>query len=189
MFNINRIHTRPVALPDNVVKITTTSSIPAELKGAIRVINCKVQIDTIDGIKTVPTSSLICFEKSNQTPSGYNCWLVAGPHTNLITIDGTLHIKPPITHAMLIPDKEEARPLWVARTNITYNGNGTATIHTADGDFSGRIGVDFLLCHGMKKGCNYNVSLLRRSDESYDDYIVCDESGQDLGMLSELFPA
>lgn len=187
MFNIIRIHTPAVALPDNVVKISTLGTIPAELREAIHIVNCKLQLDTIDGIKTVPTGSLICFEKSEETSSGYNCWAVATPHTDLVAIDGVLYKKPSITHALLIPDKDEARPLWVS--NLTYNGDGTATLHTDEGNFTGRIGIDFLLCHGMKKGGKYKVSVLATYDKSYNDYIVCDESGKDLGMLSELYPA
>ena len=189
MYNIFRVHTAPIALPENVVKITTVGSIPAELEEAIKIVKCKVQLDTNDGIKVVPTGSLICFEKSNQTPSGYNCQMVASPRTDLITIDGKVYIKPSIIHAMLIPDKNEVKPLWVEHSKLTYNGDGTATLHTAKGDFSGRIGIDFLLCHGLKKGGNYEVNILTTYDKSYTDYIVCDESGNDLCMLSALYPA
>ena len=187
MLNIIRLHTKPEALPENVVKISTLGTIPANLREAVRIVNCRLLLDNVDGIQNVPTGSLICFEKSDLTSSGYNCWAVATPHTELITIDGVLHKKPPITHAMLIPDKDEARPLWVS--NLTYNGDGTATIRTAEGAFTGRIGIDFLLCHGMKKGGRYKVSLLATYDKSYNDYLVCDETGKDLGMLSEIYPA
>lgn len=189
MFNIIRIHTPAVPLPDNVVRISILTTIPAELREAIHIINGKLELDSNDGIKTVPTGSLIGFEKSDKTPSGYHCWVAATPHTNLISIDGVLCTKPIIRHSMLIPDKDEARPLWVAHSHITYNGDGTATIHTDEGDFTGRIGIDFLVCNGMKKNGPYNVSLLTRSDKSYNDFIVCDENRNPIGKLSDIYPA
>lgn len=189
MYNTIRIHLPAVALPDNVVKISTFSTIPAELREAVQIVNCELWLDTNDGIKTAPSGSLVCFEKSEQTPSGYNCWVVATPHTALVKVDGKTCVKPSILHAMLIPDKDEAKPLWVNGCNLTYNGDGTATLKTENGCVSGRIGIDFLLCHGLKKDSKSKVSILATYDESYNDYIVCDESGKDLGNLSDFYPA
>lgn len=189
MYKVIKVHHPAVPVPKNVVKITTLSTIPAELREAIHIAKCRLHLDTIDGIKVAPTGSIISFEKSEKTSSGYDCRVVATPHTVLINVDDTTFIKPTIMHAILLPDKDEVRPLWAVRSKLTYNGDGTATLHTNEGNFTGRIGTDFLLCHGAKKAGNYKVSILSPTDVSYNDYIVCDDDGKDIGRLADFYPA
>jgi len=186
MYNIVRIHAQPVALPDNVIRVSTLSTIPEELRGSIQVINCKICLNDEDGPKIEPTGSLIAYKK---TPGGYNCWAVAGPHANIIQIGESLYVKPPKKHAILIPTQEEVIPLWAQRCNLTYNGDGTATLKTESSSITGRIGIDFLVCEGMGNGGKFFASILTREDPSYGNYLVSNDAGTDIGRLCELYPA
>ena len=188
MYNIIRIHTPAVKLQDNVVEISTLSTIPVFLRKAITLANHQLWLDNVDGLGNAPIGSVIAYEKSDLTYSGYNCWFV-GRTIDLVKIDGIFYTKPHIIHAMLIPDTDEARPLWVNSSNLTYNGDGTATLETDNGTVTGRIGIDFIISHGIKKNGKPNASILSPYDESYNDYIVCDNSGKDIGKLCELYPA
>lgn len=189
MYNIIRIHTPLVALPDNAIRVSTLNTIPVELRGAIQIINCMIRLHNDNGPQLVPSGSIIAYEKSEKTPSGYNCWAVAGPHTNVVKIDEALYIEPSIVHAMLIPDKEDIKPLWVNRCNLTYNGDGTTTLKNGIHSTTGRIGIDFIIASGMVGSPNFKPSILTRENPSYSDYLVCEESGKDIGKLCELYPA
>jgi len=182
-----RIHSHRIPYQGNFVEIYTLRSIPEHLSKAIRLENHKLWLDNIEGCKCVPLGSVICYEKSDKTDSGYNCWSLGQLGIDLVKEDNTFYPKNRIIHAMLIPNKDEERPLWVLRSNLTYNGDGTATLHTDEGSFTGRIGIDFILCHGIQK--TPITSLLTRNDEAYGTYIVCDENRNDVGKLCELYPA
>ena len=186
-YNPIRIHCPRIAYEGNFVEVYTLASIPEFLSQAIRLDNHMLWLDNVEGRKCAPLGSVICYEKSDNTTSGYSCWSLGKLGFDLVKEDNIFYPKNRIIHAMLIPDKDEERPLWVIRSNLTYNGDGTVTMHTAEGDFTGRIGIDFLLCHGMKK--THITSLLTRHDEAYKNYIVCDENRNDVGKLCELYPA
>lgn len=192
-YNIIRIHTPAVAHPSNAIEVSTLSTIPKFLREAITLENHQLWLDNIEGCKCAAMGSIICYEKSDQTASGYNCWSVGQANIDLIkSDDGVFCTKSRIIHAMLIPTKDEAKPVWVNSCPLTYNGDGTVTLVTDKGSVSGRIGIDFVLCHGWhdsKENGKPKASILSRYDEDYNDYIVCDESDKDIGKLCELYPA
>lgn len=187
--NIIRIHTPAVALPSNAVEISIRSTIPDELRKAVTIINGKIRLDSDNGYQLAPAGAIIGYEKSEWTLSGYNCWVIANKRTDLVERDGTFYVKPCILHAMLIPDKDDVKPVWAHAANLTYNGDGTATFKSEAGNTTGRVGIDFLLCHGARENRTINVSILVRGEKSFYDYIVCDENNDDIGKLSELYPA
>lgn len=189
MYETICIHSPDVAHQSNAIEIYTLSSIPEFLQDAITLENHRLWLDNVKGCKSAPLGSVICYEKSDQTASGYNCWSIGQVGINLIKVDGSFYTTPRIIHAMLIPSEDDAKPIWVNSCKLTYNGDGTATLKLEDRSVSGRIGIDFILCRGMKKDGKPNVSILATTDESYNGYIVCDDSGNDLGKLSELYPA
>lgn len=189
MYDIIYIHSRPVEHQHNAVEISTLSTIPEHLRKAISIVNCELWLDNENGCMTVPMGSVICYEKSDVTESGYNCWSIGRLGINLAKVDGIFYTKPTLIHAMLIPAKEDVKPVWVNACNLTYNGDGTVTMKTDYGQATGRVGIDFILCHGMKEDSKPQASILATYDKSYNDYIICDESGKDIGKLSELYPA
>lgn len=189
MYDIIHIHSRPVEHQSAAVEVSTLSTIPDALREAISVVNCELWLDNENGCQTAPIGSVICYEKSNKTASGYNCWAIGQLGIDLVKKDGIFYTIPVIFPAMLIPDKEDEKPLWVKSCNLTYNGDGTATLTTVHGPVTGRIGIDFLFCLGMTEVGNTKADILATYDESYNDYIVCDQNGNELGKLSELYPA
>ncbi|MBQ2835633.1 MAG: hypothetical protein IJE68_02210 [Clostridia bacterium] len=189
MYDIIYIHSRPVSHQSTTVEISTLSTIPEHLRNAITIIDCELQLDNVEGFQTVPMGSVICYEKSDRTVSGYNCWAIGKVGIDLVKKNGIFYTKPIVIPAMLIPAKEDVKPVWVNSCNLTYNGDGTATMKTDFGQVTGRIGIDFILCHGMKSDGGPAASILATYDESYNDYIICDEAGNDIGKLCELYPA
>ena len=174
MYNIITIY-KPTKKSEAIINVNSLSMIPEFLREAITVVDAKLHFDTISGKQTAPLGICIGYEEcGDQTPSGYNCWQVKFPEKKL---------------AMLIPAKEDAKPVWVNLCNLTYNGDGTVTLKTAHGQSTGRIGIDFIMCHGMNPTYGPNASILDTYDESYNDYIICDKDGNDIGKLCELYPA
>ena len=189
MYQVIRIHTPAVAHQNNAVVIHTLSTIPEFLREAITLVNHELWLDNEKGYQTAPTGSVIGYEKSDMTSSGYNCWFM-GHAAELMNIDGIFYTRPVTIHSIIIPDKDEARPVWAHSCDFIYNGDGTVTLKNNQGNcISGRIGIDFLLCQGMKNNGKVSATILTRDDESYNDYIVCDENGTNIGKLSELYPA
>lgn len=189
MYNIIKIHAPAVAHQESAVEISTLSTIPEFLREAITLENHQLVLDSINGLVTAPLGSVICFEKSNKTPSGFNCWSIGQIGVNLIKVNGIFYTKPRILHAMLIPDENESRPIWVKRCNLIYNGDGTATLNLKGKHISGRIGIDFILSLGMDKQGKPNATILSTSDASYETYWMCDDNGKDIGKLSDIYPA
>ena len=187
MYNIIRIH-KPIKEYPCALEMSTLSTIPEFLRKAITIQNHELWLDTIDGYQVVPVGSVIGYEKCDHTASGYNCWFIANSK-DLVKINGIFYTKPVIIHGLLIPAQEDPQPVWVHSCNLTYNGDGTATLNTDSGKVSGRIGIDFILSHGMKKDGKPNASILTTFDEDYNDYTICDENGNDIGKLSEIYPA
>ena len=93
-----------------------------------------------------------------------------------------------ILHALLLPAKNDVKPIWVNSCLITYNSDDTATLKTDCGSSTGRIGIDFLLLHGMDEHGKPNVSLLSRNDNDFYNYVVCDIVGNIIGKLCDFYP-
>ena len=186
-YNTIRIHT-PVKEYRNAVEISTLSTIPYFLKDAITLVNHELWLDNENGIQTAPLGVIVTYEKSDKTPSGYNCQVI-GSALDFTKKDGIYYADPTVIHAMLIPSQEEARPVWVHSAGLTYNGDGTATLLTENGPMSGLIGIDFIVTSGMKKNGKPNASILARYDEDYSKYNVYDDNDNFLGTLAELYPA
>lgn len=189
MYEFIHIHEPARQVKGNTVAVLLRTSIPEFLLNskAIDVVNCEIVFDSVSGFKTAPLGSLIGYEESNRTISRYNCWLIDRLN-NLVQNDGVFYTKPPIIFAMPIPAKEESRPVWVHSSGLIYNDDGTATLETAQGSETGRVGIDFILTYGMKKDGKPDAHILRRTDDSYKEYIVCDENGEDVGKLCDLYP-
>lgn len=175
----------PIKSYPNAVEVSTLSTIPEHLQGAITVENQHLLLDNVCGKNIVPMGSVIQYRKSDKTESGYDCRFIGFAGTDLVKVDGVFQTKKMPLHAYLIPSHEEDIPVWVKDCNITYNGDGTATLKTSSGNFTGRIGVDFIATKNGKNGAR----IITRDDEDYDSLIVCDEWKNDIGKLSELYPA
>lgn len=189
MYKMISIHEPVRQVKGNTVAVLLRTSIPEFLLNsrAIDVVNCEISFDSVNGFQTVPLGSLIGYEESNQTISRYNCWFI-GRLNDFVKNDGVFYTKPPIIFAMPIPAKEDPRPVWVHSSGLIYNDDGTATLETPQKSETGRVGIDFILTYAMKKDGKPDAHILSRNDDSYKEYIVCNENGEDLGKLCELYP-
>lgn len=182
--NIIYIH-EPIKFYPNTVEVSTLSTIPEHLRDAITVEKHHLLLDNVGGKNIAPMGSVIQYRKSVKTESGYECCFIGFSGKDLVQVDGVFQTKEIPLHAYLIPALEEDKPVWITDCNITYNGDGTATLHTASGNFTGRVGIDFIATQNGKTGAR----IITRDDEDYDKFIVCDEYRADIGKLCELYPA
>ena len=173
----------------DAIRVTKESDIPEFLQKTITIVNGVLHLECVEGMETAPLGSVIGYEQSARTMSGWNTWCIGNAATNLVEVDGVFYKKATIFPAMLLPEANEAQADWAKACNLTYNGDGTATIKTDWGFSTGRVGSDFLLLYGMKADGTPDANILTRGEKSYYDYIVCDENGTDIGKLSELYPA
>ena len=124
--NLILIHTPPVEHQENTVTIHTVLSVPKFLKAALYLKDYKVWMESEDGLISAPLGSVIGYEKSEKTYSGYNCWPIGCLGSDLIRIDGLLYRNPYVAYGMLIPGPNDhiAFPLWVQRCKLVYNEDG-----------------------------------------------------------------
>lgn len=177
--NLILIHTPPVEHQENTVTIHTVLSVPKFLQAALYLKDYKVWMESEDGLISAPLGSVIGYEKSEKTYSGYNCWPIGCLGSDLIRIDGLLYRNPYVAYGMLIPGPNDhiALPLWVQRCKLVYNEDGQlATVTTGDKNLTGRVGKDWLISYGMSRENGIpNAAIISADDERFDEYMVCDE--------------
>ena len=172
----------------DAIRVNNVSDIPEFLQKTITIADGMLHLECVEGNETAPLGSVIGYEQSARTASGWNTWCIGNAATNLVEVDGVFYKKATVLPAILVPKADDEQPDWAKACNLTYNGDGTATFKTDWGFSTGRIGRDFLLLYGMKEDGSPDANILIRGEKSYYDYIVCDE-GTDIGKLSELYPA
>lgn len=187
MYDIIRIH-KPVKEYRDAVDVSTLSTIPEFLRKAITLVNHELWFENENGIQTAPLGSVIGYEKSDKTESGYSCRLIGGT-LDFVHDNGVFRNTPRVIQAMLIPSEDQPKPVWVVSAGLIYNGDGTATLRTAHGTVTGRIGIDFITTSGMMKTGKPNANILTRDAEEYGSYGIYDANGAIIGSLAELYPA
>lgn len=172
-----------------VLRINTPDDIPKFLHHSIIWDKQKkeLHLHNAERYEIAPFGSIICYEKSKLTHSGWICGAIEKP-SNLVEINGEFYAQPNIFQAILIPEKNDEQPEWIKSCNLTYNDDGTVTIKTQDNIMTGRIGIDFLLFCGIIENDTPEAKILVRGKKAYHKYVVCDESGNDICKLSEMFP-
>ncbi len=83
---------------------------------------------------------------------------------------------------------DELYPDFLAGAEIRHNDDGSWTIKTDWGESTGFPGQAYWVLYGMNNGTP-DANILTKSEKSYNDYIVCDEQGKDIGFLCEIDPA
>ena len=71
---------------------------------------------------------------------------------------------------------------------ITHNDDGSWSIKTEWGTPTGFPGEAYWVLYGVNPDGTPDANILKKSERSYKDYIVCDESGNDIGLLCEIDP-
>ncbi len=170
----------------DAVRITCEGDIPEFLKGSIRFQNdATLVLDCVEGSELTRVGVVVGYEKSERTPSGYNCWVIGNAATNLMEIDGVFYKKATILKAMAVSDEF---PKFLTGAIIRHNNDGSWTIKTDWGESTGFPGKAYWVLYGTKADGTPDANILTKTEKSYQDYVVCDEDGQDIGLLCEIDP-
>jgi hypothetical protein len=170
----------------DAVRINTPTDIPEFLKSSIDVARGLLYLTCVEGNETCPIGSVIGYEESEKTPSGWNCWCIGNAATNLVEIDGTFYKKATVMPATAVT---EEFPEFLKGADITHHPDGSWSIKTDWGVSTGFPGQAYWVRYGTKDDGTPDANILTKTEKSYKDYIVCDEDGNDIGSLSEIDPA
>lgn len=180
------IHKKPGK--KDAFRLLGPDSIPEKLRG-----NFKDNGDgtytilCVEGNEIAPKGCVIGYEKSDSTPTGYNVWVIGNADTNLIEKDGVFYTKPTIMKAEVVSD--EFPEILKGAKNISRNADGSWSIKTDWGVSTGYPGKAYWVVYGIKEDGTYDANILTKTEESYEEYIVCNEAGEDIGYLCEIDPA
>ena len=184
MANTIYIHKEAGSKKD-AIRVNSTRDIPEFLRNTIKVEGGKLKLVCVEGAETAPLGSVIGYEKSENTETGWNAWHIANAATNLVEVDGVFYKKATILPAKLVDDEF---PEFLEGAQITHNPNGSWTIKTDWGESTGFPGQAYWVRYGTKEDGTPDANILTKSEKSYQDYIVCDENGNDIGFLAEIDP-
>lgn len=179
------IHKEAGARKD-AIRVSSVADIPAFLTETITICGDSVQLVNVEmGISHCPLGSVIGYEKSESSSTGWNAWHIANAATNLIEQDGVFYKKATVFKAMKVG---ESLPEWLEGAPIRHNADGSWTITTPWGESTGFPGKSYWILYGTNEDGSIDANILTKSEKSYKDYIVCDDDGNDLGYLAELDP-
>lgn len=179
-----RIH-KIVGSKKDAIRVTTVFDIPAFLQDSIDIRRGQVYLVCAEGKEVCSLGSVIGYEKSEKTSSGYDCKHIANAATSLIEKNGVFYKKATVIPAQKISD---SLPAFIEGADVRKNLDGSWTIKTERGESSGKPGKDYWVRYGTKEDGTPDANILTKTEKSYREYIVCDENGQDIGFLCELDP-
>lgn len=183
MNDIIFVHKRAGAKKD-AVRVNSATDIPEFLKGAVKINGDKLELECVEGKETAKLGEVIGYEKSEKTSSGYNCWVIGNAETNLIEKDGVFYKKATVMQAAQIC--EDNIPAFLKGAEVRKNLDGSWTIKTDWGESTGKPYEAYWVLYGIKEDGTPDANILTKSEKSFSEYIVCDESGKDICSLSEL---
>lgn len=170
----------------DAVRVSGITDIPDFLKDTIKIEGETLIITCVEGKEKAPLGSVIGYEKSESTDTGWNSWCIGNADTNLIEIDGVFYKKATIMPAQEV---DETFPLFLEGADIRHNDDGSWTIKTSWGESTGFPGKAYWVRYGTTEDGRPDANILTKTEKSYNDYIVCDKSGKDIGYLAEIDPA
>lgn len=170
----------------DAIRVNSIQDVPEFLQGTITVEGENLKLVCVEGNETAPIGSVIGYEESEKTPTGWNTWCIGNAATNLIEIDGVFYKKATVLPAQAVDDEF---PEFLKGAPITHNADGSWTIKTDWGESTGFPGQAYWIKYGVKEDGTPDANILTKTEKSYKDYIVCDEDGNDVGFLAEIDPA
>ena len=182
MNDIILIHKEAGAKKD-ALRVKRTQDIPDFLKDAIKIVDGKLQLECVEGTEITEFGSVIGYEVSKKTLSGYNCWVIGNASSNLVEKNGVFYEKATIMKAALV-DKEEL-PSFLFGAETRRNDDGSWTIKTSWGESTGFPGECYWVLYGKNEDGTPDANILTKSEKSFNDYLVCDEKGNDICKLAE----
>jgi len=170
----------------DAVRVTNFSDIPDFLNASIKIDGESLILTCVEGTEKAPVGSVIGYEESSKTSTGWNCWCIGNAATNLIEMDGVFYKKATVLEAQCVDDEF---PEFLKGAKITHNADGSWTIKTDWGESTGYPGNAYWVRYGTKPDGTPDANILTKTEQSYKDYIVCDDAGKDHGFLYEIDPA
>lgn len=170
----------------DAIRVNTIADIPEFLKDTIKIEGESLILVCVEGNETAPIGSVIGYEESSETSTGWNTWCIGNASTNLVEIDGVFYKKATVMKAQAIDDEF---PEFLKGADIHHNENGSWTIKTKWGKPNGKPGEAYWVLYGENEDGTPDANILTKKEKSYKDYIVCDENGEDIGFLSDIDPA
>lgn len=170
----------------DAIRVSCEADILAFLNTTISIDGTQIKLICVEGNQVCPLGSVIGYEESASTTTGYNCWHIANAATNLVEIDGVFYKKATVMQAMAVTDEF---PAFLEGAAITHNEDGSWTIETDWGKSTGFPGKAYWVRYGTKEDGTPDANILTKSEKSYRDYIVCNDNGEDIGFLCEIDPA
>ena len=170
----------------DAIRVNTISDIPEFLRGTIEIQGESLILVCVEGKEKAPLGSVIGYEESSSTPTGWNTWCIGNAATNLVEIDGVFYKKATVMEAQPVSDEF---PDFLKGAEIRRNEDGSWTIKTDWGESTGFPGKAYWVRYGTKEDGRPDANILTKTEKSYNDYIVCDEEGKDIGFLAEIDPA
>ena len=187
MEKIFNIHSK-LGKRKDAVRINSYADIPKFLRQVIFILHDELSFQCNGKSSNAPLGSVIGYEKSQSTITGWDCWHIENADEILIEVNGNFYDKSKIVQAMLIPEKGSELPEWVKNCDLTYGTSRLANLKTDSKSSHGRIGIDFLLLYGIKEDGTPDADILFRGGILYRNYFICDENGNDIAKLSDLYP-
>ena len=185
MAKIIKIHKKAGQRKD-AIRITVATDVPEFLRETVKVEEGQIKLICVEGNETAPIGSVIGYEESSSTNTGWNAWHIANADTNLVEVDGNFYKKATIMQAQPVSDEF---PEFLKGADITHNEDGSWSIKTDWGVSTGFPGKAYWVLYGTKEDGKPDANILTKTEKSYREYIVCDENGQDVGYLCEIDPA
>ena len=170
----------------DAVRVNTIADIPEFLQGTIMIEGESLILVCVEGTEKAPIGSVIGYEESSETSTGWNTWCIGNASTNLIEIDGVFYKKATVMKAQAL---DEEYPEFLEGAEILHNDDGSWTIKTDWGESTGFPGKAYWVRYGTKEDGTPDANILTKTEKSYKDYIVCNDNGEDIGFLCELDPA
>ena len=181
---IIRIH-KEAGTKKDAVRIKSMRDIPEFLKGSIDIAHGQLYLMCAEGLETCPLGSVVGYERTDRTHTGWNCWCIGNASTNLVEKDGAFYTKATILEAepmtMEIPELMRDAAIWC-------NRDGSWSLEASWGIQTGFPGEAYWVRSGFAEDGTPEGYILTKSEESYRSFIVCDEKGNDVGRLCEIDP-
>lgn len=147
----------------------------------------------VEGWLTCPLGTVIGYEQSGFTGTGYNVWPIGNAATNLIEEDGVFYQKPTVAQAELMGEWPSELTMgclyWRNFQSSPRRPRGSWTIVTDWGESTGMPGQAYWVRYGKKIGGAPDVNILTMSEQSFQDYYVCEADGTLICPLAEYQPA
>lgn len=175
--------------PLNLIQIFDKSDIIEPLKPIVRIDGDEIVVESREGIERAKLGSFVAFEKSNSTECGYNAWIKGNALETTVEIDGKRYNK----QHYVLAEKMTTGPselLGEDNKKVIENANKTKkTYPTPWGDVTGSPDEAYWVKYGIHEDGSIDANILNKSEESYRQYILCDDDGNYLCYLHEFDPA